>query len=201
MMRRLRPLRGGSGSKTRTRGGFTVHRIEIRSVDITTVDADVIVNSANEQLTRGGGVSGAIHRAAGPELEEACRTIGRCPPGSARVTRGYRLGSRSVVHAVGPRWSGGSAGEDDLLARAYTDAIHLAADHAAVTVACPAISCGNYGYPAERAARIAIRSVWRALGSTPSIELIIFCVLDADVHQAFRRALDDEQVQMLAGLH
>jgi O-acetyl-ADP-ribose deacetylase (regulator of RNase III) len=178
-----------------------VHRIEIRCVDITTVDADVIINAANEQLMPGGGVCGAIHRAAGPELEEACRTIGRCPPGSARVTRGYRLGARSVVHAVGPRWSGGSAGEDELLARAYTDAIHLAADHGARIVACPAISCGNYGYPVERAARIAIRSVWRALNAAPTIERVIFCVIEPEVHQAFRRARDDEQVQMLAGRH
>jgi len=176
-----------------------VHRIDIRPLDITTMDVDVIVNAANEGLAPGGGVSGAIHRAAGPELEEDCRGIGRCPTGSARITRAHRLRARYVVHAVGPRWTGGDADEDAILASAYTDAIHLAADHGGRTVAMPAISCGIFGYPLERGASVAIRAVHLALGAASIIERVTFCVPDADVHVAFRRAFDDEQVRILAG--
>lgn len=178
---------------------IAMHSIDVRPVDITSMDVDVIVNAANESLTPGAGVCGAIHRAAGPELEEDCRAIGRCPTGSARITRAHRLSARYVVHAVGPRWTGGGADEDAVLARAYTDAIHLAMDHGGRTIACPAISCGVFGYPLERAAAVAIRSVRLAIGGVSSIEQVSFCVPDVDVHEAFRRALDDEQVRMLAG--
>ncbi len=176
-----------------------MHRIRIRRGDITAVSTDVIVNAADERLVPGGGVCGAIHRAAGPELEEACRSVGRCPTGSARITRAYRLPARYVVHAVGPRWSGGGAGEAELLASAHVDAVHLAADHGGRTIAFPAISCGIFGYPAERAALVAIRAVRRALADAPGIERVTFFLLDPDVEAAFRRVREDEAVRVAAG--
>ena len=134
-------------------------RIHIVQGDITRVEADAIVNAANSTLLGGGGVDGAIHRAAGPELLAECRTLGGCPTGEARITGGYRLPARYVIHAVGPVWRGGDYGEDDLLAAAYANSLALATEYAVETVAFPAISTGVYGFPLTRATRIALTTM------------------------------------------
>ena len=134
-------------------------RIHIVQGDITRVEADAIVNAANSTLLGGGGVDGAIHRAAGPELLAECRTLGGCPTGEARITGGYRLPARYVIHAVGPVWRGGDYGEDDLLAAAYANSLALATEYDVATVAFPAISTGVYGFPLARATRIALTTM------------------------------------------
>jgi O-acetyl-ADP-ribose deacetylase (regulator of RNase III) len=158
-----------------------------RVVDITTLDTDAIVNAANESLAPGGGVCRAIHRAAGPELARACAEIGRCPTGEARLTPGFRLPARFVIHAVGPVWRGGNAGEAALLASAYQSAMKLAAAHRLRSIAFPAISTGIYGYPLELATEIAVKEV-RACGRTDSsIERVVFACFSPEVEQAYRR--------------
>ena len=149
--------------------------LDILVADITTLPVDAIVNAANRSLLGGGGVDGAIHRAAGPELLQECRTLGGCATGSAKLTRGYRLPARHVIHAVGPVWQGGGSDEDALLASCYRTALALAAEHSLASIAFPAISTGIYAFPADRAARIAVGTVASELSNRPSIKRAVFC--------------------------
>jgi O-acetyl-ADP-ribose deacetylase len=165
------------------------HRIAIIQADITTLDVDAIVNAANTTLLGGGGVDGAIHRAAGPELLAECRALGGCPTGEARITRGYRLKARHVIHAVGPVWHGGGAGEERLLAAAYANAMRLAAAHGVRSIAFPAISTGVYGFPRGPAARIAIATLCERLAGDESFLRVILCCFDADAATHHRDAL------------
>jgi O-acetyl-ADP-ribose deacetylase len=165
-----------------------VTRLSARVVDITTLDTDAIVNAANESLAPGGGVCGAIHRAAGPELARACAAIGGCPTGEARITPGFRLPAGFVIHAVGPVWHGGRAGEAELLASAYRSAMRLAAEHRFRSIAFPAISTGIYGYPLEAATDVAVRTVRKALDQGSSLESVIFACFSPEVEETYRRA-------------
>ena len=160
-------------------------RIRVLEADITTLDVDAIVNAANNSLLGGGGVDGAIHRAAGPQLVEECRTLGGCATGSAKITRGYRLKARHVIHAVGPVWHGGGSDEDALLAGCYRSALDLAAAHALSSIAFPAISTGVYRFPADLAARIAVDTVTSELAAAPrgkahNLARVIFCCFSAE---------------------
>jgi O-acetyl-ADP-ribose deacetylase len=150
-------------------------RLEIIVADITTLSVDAIVNAANSSLLGGGGVDGAIHDAAGPELLAACQKLGGCPTGDAKVTRGFRLPARHVIHAVGPIWHGGARGEEEALASCYRRATELCATGGLASVAFPAISTGIYGFPADRAAKIAVGTTAESLPVAPSIERVIFC--------------------------
>jgi O-acetyl-ADP-ribose deacetylase (regulator of RNase III) len=163
-------------------------RLGARVADITTLAVDAIVNAANEQLAPGGGVCGAIHRAAGPELARACAAVGPCPTGQARITPGFRLPARFVIHAVGPVWRGGSAGERELLASAYRSTFDLAETHGISTIAFPAISTGIYGFPLAPAAEIAVQSVREALAGGSRVERVTFACFSPEVLEAYRRA-------------
>ncbi|OGS92878.1 MAG: O-acetyl-ADP-ribose deacetylase [Gallionellales bacterium GWA2_59_43] len=167
--------------------------LTVVQADITTLRIDAIVNAANSSLLGGGGVDGAIHRAAGPELLAECRKLGGCKTGEAKITKGYRLPARFVIHTVGPVWHGGEDGEAELLAACYRNSLRLAAEHGAAAVAFSGISTGVYGYPFEDAARIAVTTVKSSLQEFGSIGEVIFCCFSAGDAAVYRRLLDEQQ--------
>jgi O-acetyl-ADP-ribose deacetylase (regulator of RNase III) len=164
-------------------------RIEVVEGDITRLPVDAVVNAANEALRGGGGVDGAIHRAAGPELLRACAAIGGCPTGEARITAGFRLPARHVIHTVGPVWHGGARGEDEALASCYRNALALAAAHGLDSIAFPAISTGVYRFPPDRAAAIAVAAVHAFIALHAQPAHVVFCCFDAGSAAHHRRAL------------
>ena len=164
-------------------------RIQILRGDITKLDVDPIVNAANTTLLGGGGVDGAIHRAAGPELLAECRTLGGCRPGEAKITRGYLLPARFVIHTVGPIWRGGKHDEARTLTNCYRNSLQLAVENEINTLAFPAISCGAYGYPIEEAAQIAFKTTRDFLAVSDELQKVIFVVWSEDDYDAYREAL------------
>ena len=168
-------------------------RMDVVTGDITKLEVDAIVNAANRTLLGGGGVDGAIHRAAGPELLEVCRKLGGCETGGAKITPGFRLPARFVIHTVGPVWRGGEKGEPELLASCYRNSLALADRHGLETVAFPAISCGVYGYPVEKAARIAVRETAEFLASRPLPKKVVFACFDSETAAEYRAALEESR--------
>lgn len=167
-------------------------RLDICVADITTLDTDAIVNAANTTLLGGGGVDGAIHRAAGPDLLKACKILGGCEAGSAKITPGFRLKARYVIHAVGPVWHGGDAHEDDLLSSCYRTALNLAAEHRLTSIAFPAISTGVYHFPPDRAARIAVGTVAAEVAASPGhLRQVLFCCFSPESAKHHENAFAD----------
>jgi O-acetyl-ADP-ribose deacetylase (regulator of RNase III) len=166
-------------------------RISIVEGDITKLDVDAIVNAANESLLGGGGVDGAIHRAAGPKLLAECRTLGGCPTGEAKITKGYNLRARHVIHTVGPVWRGGKHDEDELLARCCRNSLALAEKHGLRSIAFPAISTGVYGFPVDRAARVAVREVQSFLEESQTLEKVLLVCFGKEAYECFHQALKD----------
>jgi O-acetyl-ADP-ribose deacetylase len=164
-------------------------RIDIVRGDITKLDVDAIVNAANTALLGGGGVDGAIHRAAGPELLAECRALGGCRPGEAKLTRGYKLPTRYVIHTVGPVWTGGKAGERQTLTNCYRNSLQLAVRNGIKTIAFPAISCGAYRYPVPQAAQIAVETTRDFLATTDKIDKVIFVVTNDEICTAYQEIL------------
>jgi O-acetyl-ADP-ribose deacetylase (regulator of RNase III) len=167
-----------------------MNRIEILKADITTLAVDAIVNAANSSLLGGGGVDGAIHRAAGPELLAECRLLGGCKTGQAKLTKGYRLPARFVLHTVGPVWNGGDNNEPELLASCYRSCFALAREHSLRTLAFPAISCGIYRFPIDQAVEIAVRETQAELSRNESIERVTFACFGQDVYDSYLRAIE-----------
>ena len=165
-------------------------KLQAIQANIVTLKVDAIVNAANTTLLGGGGVDGAIHRAAGPELLAECRALGGCPTGQAKITSGYRLPAKHVIHTVGPVWNGGRRGEPGLLASCYRSSFELALEHQLKTIAFPAISCGVYGYPLEQAVIIAVRESAEFVAQHELIEKVIFACFDRDTLAAYRNELD-----------
>jgi O-acetyl-ADP-ribose deacetylase (regulator of RNase III) len=169
---------------------MTANPIVVLQTDITRLAVDAIVNAANTSLLGGGGVDGAIHRAAGPDLREACRLLGGCETGAAKLTPGFRLPAASIIHTVGPVWRGGNAGEPDRLAECYRACFAIAADIAVRTIAFPAISCGAYGFPIDLAVDIALRETRAALAANPALVQVAFACVDPAVHAGYVRAIE-----------
>lgn len=167
-------------------------RVEILKADITTLKVDAIVNAANSSLLGGGGVDGAIHRAAGPGLLQECRLLGGCKTGQAKITAGHNLPARHVIHTVGPVWSGGERGEPELLASCYRSSLSLATRNNVKTIAFPAISCGIYGYPVKQACEIAMKEIIRFLSGNDSIEKVILACFEQDIYQAYVEIFERE---------
>lgn len=165
-------------------------KIEVVKTDITTLEVDAIVNAANESLLGGGGVDGAIHRAAGPELFDECYQLGGCPTGEARLTKGYRLPAKFVIHTVGPVWSGGERGEPELLESCYQSVFKVARENGIRSLAFPAISCGVYRFPVERAVKIAVSETVAELISSDAIQKVIFACFGNEIYEAYLRAVD-----------
>ena len=165
-------------------------KIEIVRGDITKLDVDAIVNAANTSLLGGGGVDGAIHRAAGPELLAECRTLGSCRPGEAKITRGYHLPARFVVHTVGPVWRGGEHHEPEILVNCYRSSLQLAVENGIKTIAFPAISCGAYGYPIPDAAQVALKTTRDFLATEDRLDKVTFVLWGEDVYDAYRQPLE-----------
>lgn len=176
-------------------------RIEILKTDITTLSVHAIVNAANSSLLGGGGVDGAIHHVAGPELLTECRLIGGCKTGQATLTKGYRLPARFVLHTVGPVWNGGSHNEPALLASCYRSCFALAHDFGLDTLAFPAISCGIYRFPVDFAVRIAMRETMTELNSSEAIQKVIFACFDSAVYSHYKEAFDKEKQAALGKPH
>jgi O-acetyl-ADP-ribose deacetylase len=164
-------------------------KIDIVHGDITNLDVDAIVNAANTTLLGGGGVDGAIHRAAGPQLLAECRTLAGCRTGEAEITRGYNLPARFVIHTVGPVWTGGNRGEPELLTNCYRNSLRLAAENQIKIIAFPAISCGAYGYPVSPAAQIAVRTTSDFLGASDKIDKVIFVLAIEEIFSVYRKLL------------
>ncbi len=175
-------------------------KIEILRGDITKLEVDAIVNAANTTLLGGGGVDGAIHRAAGSELLAECRTLGGCEAGEAKITRGYHLPARFVIHTVGPIWRGGTYGEPETLANCYRNSFQVAVENGIKTIAFPAISCGAYGYPIPEAAEIAVKTTREFLTAEEKIDKVIFVLWSNDIYDAYRKLLQRRSYERRNGV-